>query len=167
VDLGFYPLLGIYLYPYLKDPELKIERVFFLYFALFVVGNLLVHLEAFGVLHGFSARGIALGLNTIVLMIIFMGGRVIPFFTESSISKHQPKVFPALEILSHLSAWGFLIASFLSRVSIMCAVTSFAATGIHLIRLWGWQVPRVRKIPLIWVLHVSYLWLVFGFFLSG
>lgn len=39
VDLGFFPLLGIYLIPYFRDPELKVERIFYGYFSLFFIGN--------------------------------------------------------------------------------------------------------------------------------
>ena len=91
VDLGFYPLLAIYMFPYLKDPEMKVERVFFAYFAIFFAGNLLVHLDAHGILPGHSRKGILLGLYTMVIVVIFMGGRVIPFFTESTPRKPNRK----------------------------------------------------------------------------
>jgi uncharacterized protein involved in response to NO len=167
MDLGFYPLLGCYMFPYLQDQEMKTERVFFLYFVLFFTGNLLVHLESFGLIHGFAYRGIIFGLNTIILMIIFMGGRVIPFFTESSLARRQPRTFKSVEYLSHITAWAFLISSFFIRESVLCAIIAFSAACVHLIRLWGWQVPRIRRVPLIWILHIAYLWITFGFFLSG
>lgn len=167
LGLGFYPLLASYLFPYLRDPDLKVERVFILFFALFFTGDLLVHLESFGVVHGLALKGLLLGLNTVTLVIVFMGGRVIPFFTESSIAKSQPVIRQWVEVSSHVSAWLFLLTQFFAPDTLLAAVIAFFAAGIHLTRLVGWQVPRIRRVPLLWVLHLAYLWLVIGFFLSG
>lgn len=167
VDLSFYPCLGYLLFPYLKDPELKIERVFFLYFVLFFSGNLLIHLDALGWVPGVARPGLLLGLYTVVAVIVFMGGRVIPFFTESSIAKVQPRTYPSLEVASHLSMWSFLATQILASESSVAAGVAFLAAGIHFWRLIGWQVKRVRRVPLVWVLHVAYGWLGVGFLLSG
>ncbi len=167
LDLLFFPLLAAYLIPYLLDPELKVERVFIAYFSLFFVGDLLVHLDSLGYLRGYAATGIRLGVHTVVLVIVFMGGRVIPFFTESSIAKSQPKAFPKVEALSHLSAWLFLLSQFLFPLSRISAGIALFTAVIHLIRIRGWYVRRLRRAPLIWILHVAYFWLIVGFFLSG
>ncbi len=167
VDLSFLPFTGIFLWPYLKDIELKTERIFFLYFALLMTGNVLIHTEALQLTQNTSTQGLLLGLHTIVLVIIFMGGRVIPFFTESNTSKSQPKTYPVIEVFSHLSCWTFLLSQLFIRESVLSAILAWLAGIINFIRLWGWQVPRVRKVPIIWVLHLSYLWLVIGFVLTG
>lgn len=166
-DLGFYPLLAVFLAPYLKGPDMKIERVFFLYFLLFFSGNLLVHLEVLGVVSGYSRKGVLLGLYTVVLVIIFMGGRVIPFFTESSIAKAQPRVWKSVEILSHVTAWGFLITQIFWEGSPWAVTTAFCAASVHLVRVYGWYVRRVRRVALLWILHLGYFWIVTGFVLSG
>lgn len=167
IDLVFFPLLASYLAPYLRDRELKTERIFLAYFFLFFMGNLLVHLDSLGIYQGYAVPGIRLGLHAVILVIIFMGGRVIPFFTESSIAKSQPKIFPKIEILSHVSAWAFLISQFIDSSSKVTAGIAFFAALIHTIRLQGWYVRRLRKVPIIWVLHLAYFWIVIGLFLSG
>lgn len=167
IDLAFYPLLASYLIPYLRDPELKIERIFLAYFALFFAGNLLIHLESLGMIVGYSRKAVLLGLNTMIVVIIFMGGRVIPFFTESSIARAQPRTFPVVEILSHISAWLFLFTQFFMENSLACALAAFFAAAVNLVRLGGWYVRRIRRIPLIWVLHLGYFSIVLGFALSG
>jgi len=167
IDLSFFPVLSFLMVPYLKDPDLRTERVFFLFFALFFTGNLLVHLQALGILQGYARSGVYLGLNTVVLVIIFMGGRVIPFFTESSVSRKQPKTWQGVELTSHVSAGLFLVADLFLPSSLPLAIIAFVAAGVHLVRLSGWYAPRIRRAPLIWVLHVGYLWLVIGFALSG
>lgn len=167
VDLIFLPLVGIALWPYLKDPELKVERVLFVFFAFMLAGNAMVHAEALGLASGTALRGIRLGLHTVVLVIVFIGGRVIPFFTESSISPAQPRTRSWVEWSSHGTAWAFVLTQFVAPAEPLSAVVAFAAGLANLARLAGWHVRRVRRVPLLWVLHAAYLWLVVGFVLSG
>lgn len=168
VDLAFYPYASILLVPYLsKDPELKAERFFFVFFSLLFVGNLLTHLQALGWLAGHGMFGIMLGLNTIILIIVFMGGRVIPFFTESSIARAQPKVRDWVEKATYLSTILFLLFDLFAPSFFIYPYLAFLAATTNGIRLSGWYVRRIRRIPLIWSLHLAYLWLVLGFLFSG
>ena len=167
IDLSFYPCLAIALAPDLKPADMKAERVFFLYFALYFAGNLLMHLEALGVTHGYALRGALLGLNTTLLMIIFMGGRVIPFFAESELARAQPRTHSTVEIFSHVSAWAFLVSQLFIPGSIVSAVIAFVASALHFLRLSGWYVRRVRRIALLWVLFSAYFWIATGFSLFG
>ncbi len=167
VDLAFFPVAAYLMVPYLKDPELKAEKLFFVFYGLLFAGNLLVHLETTGLMPGYGRRGIFLGLDVIIIVIVFMGGRVIPFFTESSVARAQPKTRNWVEIGSHASAALFLVTDLFLPSSWPAAAVAISAGAIHFLRLWGWQVRRIRRIPLIWVLHLAYLWLVIGFVLSG
>ncbi len=166
-DLAFYPLLAYFMIPYLRDPELKVERVFFLFFALFFGANLLMHLQWLGVWEGYARSGIWLALDTVIVILVFMGGRVIPFFTESTIAKRQPRTWEGVELLSHSSVAAFLVLDAFWPGSRVFSIVALATAGVHIVRLMGWYVRRIRRIPLIWVLHVGYFWLVAGFALSG
>lgn len=167
VDLAFFPLLSLALWPYLRDPELKPERLLFVLFAALLVGNAMVHAEALGLTSGTALRGVRLGVHTLVVMIVFIGGRVIPFFTESSIARAQPRTWRWVEWASHGTAWAFVVAQVVAPTSPVSAAIALAAALANLVRLAGWYVRRVRRAPLLWVLHAAYLWLVVGFALSG
>lgn len=167
VDLSFYPFLSLLLVPYLFTSDIKSERIFFVFFALLFIGNALVHLEELGWFTGYARKGLFLGLNTILLIIIFIGGRVIPFFTESSIANAQPRTRKWIEIGSSVSAAAYLVTDFFIAGTLVHSLLAFLTAGVHFFRLAGWQVPRVRRVPLIWVLHLGYLWLVIGFVLAG
>lgn len=167
VDLSFFPLLSYFMIPYLKGPDMKVERVFFLFFGLLFVGNLLVHLEGLEIFMGYGRKGVFLALNTVIAVIVFMGGRVIPFFTESELSRKQPRTWKGVEVASHASVAFFLVLDFFAPTSTLFATVAFITAAIQGIRLCGWQVKRVRRVPLLWVLHSAYLWLALGFLLSG
>lgn len=167
LDLAFFPVLATLLIPYLKDPELKVERVFLVFFLLFFLGNLLVHLQIFELFAGQSRRGVLLGLDTVILIITFIGGRVIPFFSESSVTKAQPKTWKSVEILCHISTGCFLVTRFFLDSSAAHTWVCFIAAAIHMVRLSGWQVRRIRRVPILWILHLAYLWVVAGFVFTG
>lgn len=168
LGLSFYPAVSCFLLPYyIKDRELVFERVFFLFFLLLMLGDAAVYLDALGVLPGWGRTGLLLGMNTILVMIVFMGGRVIPFFTEGTLTRRQPRTFKSIEILSALTAWAFLLTNTWVFSVWVAGGIAWVAGIVHAIRWGGWQVRRVRRVPLIWVLHLSYLWIVVGYFLSG
>lgn len=168
VDLAFLPLVWVALWPCLRDPELRLELfAFTAFFGVLLGANAMVHAEALELTAGTAVRGLYLGVHAIVLVIVFIGGRVIPFFTESSIARNQPRTWPWCERASHGTAWAFVVAQLVAPQHPVTAAFAFAAAGVHLVRLSGWQVRRVRRVPLLWVLHLAYLWLVVGFALSG
>ncbi len=166
-DLSFFPLVSVFLWRHLKIPELRTERVFFVFFLLLFAGNSLVHLDSLGWFTGYARHGLFLGLDTILLIIIFMGGRVIPFFTESSIARKQPRTYRGIEVATLSLSALFLALDVSLPGSHLHGIVALLAGGANLARLLAWQVRRVRRVPLIWVLHAAYLWLVIGFFLSG
>lgn len=167
VDLLFYPMLALALLPYLRPADRKVERVFLAYFGLYFSGNLMTHLDALGILRGYGMRGVLLGLNATIVMIVLMGGRVIPFFTESDLSRRQPRTYLPVEWMAHATAWGVLLSQLLMPDTPWAAALAFAALATHLFRLLGWHVRRVRRIPLLWILHLAYLWIAVGYGLLG
>jgi len=168
-DLAFYPALGLLMFPYLSDPELRMERVFYVFFGLFFISDLAVWLDAAGIsaFAGASAQAIRFALNLVVVMIVFMGGRVIPFFTESELSRKQPRVRDRIETAAMASSVLYVLSALALPEGRPAALVAFVAAGLHAVRLAGWQVPRVRRIPLLWVLHGAYFWIVAGYALSG
>jgi uncharacterized protein involved in response to NO len=161
----FYPALIIALLPYyLKDRELKFERIFFIFITLLMIGDTLVLLDSFGFIRSMARTGYLLGMNTIIMMMVFMGGRVIPFFTEGTLIKNQPQTKKFIEIGSVISAAVFLFFHTILFESKAVGVIAFIAAIFNFVRLRGWFVKRVKRISLLWVLHLAYLWIVIGYF---
>jgi uncharacterized protein involved in response to NO len=71
-------------------------------------GNLLVHLELLGLVPGVARHGIFLGLYLIILLIVIMGGRVSPFFTERALPGVVIKRRPIIEWLAPLTVIAFM-----------------------------------------------------------
>jgi uncharacterized protein involved in response to NO len=58
---------------------------------LLLVGNLLVHLDALGIAST-AELGNRLGVATLLMLISFVGGRIIPSFTRNWLAKRQPEI---------------------------------------------------------------------------
>jgi uncharacterized protein involved in response to NO len=133
----------------------------------FVGANLLVHLGALGLVENVVRRGILLGLNLLILLIVIMGGRVIPFFTERALQGVSSKRHRAIEQLALISVLTFIVAELIlpdARATGIFAALAAIANGI---RLLGWYTRRFWSVPLLWVLHLGYGWIVVGFILKA
>ncbi len=167
VDLSFLPALAIGIgVPLVRCGEWP-NLLFLPFLALLWAANLLVHLEILGLVPNLAHQAVLLGLDLIVLLIVIMGGRVIPFFTERALEEVRIKRWTAIEWLAIISVTAFTIGEFFfidPRVAGVLAGVAAIANGI---RLGGWYTHRFWLIPLLWVLHLGYGWIVAGFLLKA
>ena len=167
VDLAFLPALTASIgVPLVRHGEkrnlLFLPLILGLFFA-----NLLVHLELLGVVPGVAHHGIFLGLYLIILLIVIMGGRVVPFFTERALPGVVIKRRPLLEWLAPLTVIAYLLAELLFPNSEVAGALAGLAAIINGIRVVSWYSHRYWQAPLLWVLHLGYGWIVVGFLLKA
>jgi uncharacterized protein involved in response to NO len=164
VDLSFLPILALSVgIPLVKARQPK-NLVFLIILGLLTLANLLIHLDALGVTQGMSHSGTYFGVMVIILLIVIMGGRVIPFFTERAVQGFKARSWPFIEWGGLVSVLAFALSTaFNSQLLILYSgVSAFLFQGI---RLAGWMTPAAWKNPILWVLHIGYAWLVLGFLL--
>ena len=167
VDLAFLPALTASIaVPLIRHAEKRNLLFLPLMLALFA-GNLLVHLELLGGVPGVARYGIFLGLYLIILLIVIMGGRVIPFFTERALSGVVIKRRPLIEWLAPVTVIAFMFAELLFPNSQVAGVLAGLAAIINAIRVVSWYSHRCWQVPLLWVLHLGYGWIVVGFLLKA
>jgi uncharacterized protein involved in response to NO len=107
-DLAFLPTFAIGIaVPLLKNNE-KRNLIFLPLLAVLWSADLLVHADVLGLAPNLARKGLFLGLDVIILVIVIMGGRVIPFFTERALSVVL-KRWRIVEWLSPLSVVLFLL----------------------------------------------------------
>jgi len=165
-DLAFLPTLvtGIAV-PLLQNKE-KQNLIFLPLLAVLWSADLLVHADVLGLAPNLARKGVFLGLDVIILVIVIMGGRVIPFFTERALSVVL-KRWRIVEWLSPVSVILFLVAELFRPDSITSASLAALAACANGARLAGWYTPRYWRVPLLWVLHLGYGWIVVGFYLKA
>jgi uncharacterized protein involved in response to NO len=167
VDLSFLPALIVGISVPLVQRGERRNFIFLPLIAVFWLANLLIHLAILGIVPNLAHRAVLLGLDLVVLLIVVMGGRVIPFFTERALQGVSIKRWAAIEWLAPISVIVFTIAEFFfidARIVGVCAVIAAIANGI---RLGGWYTGRIWRVALLWVLHLGYGWIVAGFLLKA
>jgi len=167
VDLLFLPALVLSLAIPLVRGGQKRNLFFIPLLGAFALADLLVHLELFGFAYGSARAGNFLALDLIILLIVIMGGRVIPFFTERALSGVSPKRWRWIEWSSIASVIAFMLAELFLPGSIPAGVMAGLAAASNGLRLAGWYTKRFWAVPLLWVLHLAYAWVVVGFCLKA
>lgn len=110
-------------------------------------------------------------LDLVLILVTIIGGRIVPAFTRNALSQAgatlglQPK--PALERLVIALMLAVVLGDLVMPGSKPAALLAAIAAGLHLWRLAGWYGWRMRSQPIVWVLHLAYLWLPVGFALKA
>lgn len=169
VDLLFLPaLLVAVLRPVLRVQQTRNYPFPFMLLGL-TAANALFHAGALGFDPAYTMLGLDLALYLIVLMMVVMGGRVIPYFTERRLNSTAKKWVP-IEWLASATTLAVLAAVLAAPAlfsGMLLAVLAAAAAIVHAIRLAGWHDKRLWSVPLLWVLHLGYGWIVIGFLLDA
>jgi uncharacterized protein involved in response to NO len=164
LDLAFLPVLAGVLAVSLIQAGGGRNLIFLLILGLLAVANLLVHLEVLGARADSARDGTVLGLGLVILAIAMIGGRVFPMFT-ARVPGVSPRSWPGVEAAALGALVLFLLAVLARPGSAAAGAAALVAGVCHAVRLWGWYDRRIWRVPLVWVLHLGYAWVVAGFFL--
>ncbi len=138
--------------------------------AVFVVADLLMHLESLGfaVLGGLGWR---LGLAAAIMLISVIGGRIIPNFTRNWLLKRHntrlPTSFDATDIAAvSVLHVGLILWALLPDLRLTGVILVIAAV-FNGWRLARWAGFATLSEPLLFILHIGYGWVVVGVALLG
>lgn len=167
IDLAFLPLVAFLIaVPIIKAKQWS-NIIFVPLLLAMAAANLTVHLSALGVIDVSVVTGSRAMLYLVVFLIVVMGGRVIPFFTERGVSGVTTKKWTAVEWLSPISVLLVVVADVIYADIILTAYVALVAALVHLVRLAGWYSNKIWQVPIVWILHAAYAWLIVGFVLKS
>ncbi|MFQ2676921.1 NnrS family protein [Aeromonas caviae] len=108
-------------------------------------------------------------LATVLLfttLIAVMGGRVIPFFTARATGTEKALPLPWLERIALASLWLILLLWLVLPTQWVLGIQMFplyiVAAGAHLYRQLRWRPGITVAQPLLWSLHLAYLFIPLG-----
>jgi uncharacterized protein involved in response to NO len=104
--------------------------------------------------------GLQLGLDVILFIMAVMGGRVIPMFTNNGVLGAGAARHALVEKLALASLLLLFTADLLQLQSGIVATVALAAAVAHGARLALWRSWRTLAVPLVWILHAAYAWIV-------
>lgn len=134
----------------------------------FFIGLLMVMSVLVAALHlGLQGRfelppilGLQLGLDVMLFIMAVMGGRVIPMFTNNGVPGAGAARHALVEKLALASLLLLFVVDLLQLQSGIVATVALAAAIANGVRLMLWRSWRTFTVPLVWILHAAYAWIV-------
>jgi uncharacterized protein involved in response to NO len=113
-----------------------------------------------------AGKALYVGIDVVLLLITVIGGRIVPAFTANALRARGVTVEP------HNNRWLDVVAitAMVAVVGIdafvpaqgAAAIAAGVAAAAHALRLSAWHGRRSLRDPIVWVLHLAYLWLPLG-----
>lgn len=160
VDIAFLPVLAAFIgVPILRAGSRK-NFVFLGLLGAMALCNVAMHF--------YGARaGLYAAFMIVMILISLIGGRVIPFFTISAMRMRGVKLaqtdHPKLDVLALLGLLGVAGVLMLTPAQpFWLAGAGAFAVVVHLLRLRHWHLRHAFRVPMLWILHLGYIWLVAG-----
>lgn len=172
VDLLFMPVLAVYVFRVLQRAGNRRNFLIAGVLATLTVANALMHLGIMKLQMAWFGLGEYLALDLIAVLIVIIAGRITPAFTANWLRMHggNPAVIrrPAwLEWTALAATVAMIPADLIGPGSEWAGAVALLAALANAVRLAAWGGHRTLREPLLWILHLGYLWLVLALALKG
>jgi uncharacterized protein involved in response to NO len=136
--------------------------------SLLLLSNLAFYLGAAGLMESGVHLGIYGGLYIVLGLVLFMGRRVIPFFTQRGVGYEvELKNARWNDIATYIFYPLFLVCELAFPQSIAGALLAAALLVSNSIRVNGWHTLGIWQKPLLWGLFASFIMINLGFLLRA
>jgi uncharacterized protein involved in response to NO len=136
---------------------------------LLLVGNGVFHLEAH--VEGAADYGVRIGIAATVLLVMLVGGRIVPSFTRNWLVRENPGRLPSpIDRFDKISMilGGIALAAWIAAPDRELVGAALVASGIlQAFRLARWAGDRTWRDRLVLILHVAYAFVPLGYVLLG
>lgn len=160
IDLSGLTLVALYLLREIVISKNWRNLVILALISCLITANGLFHWEAAHGEYAAGGVGFRLGLAAAIMLIVIIGGRVVPAFTRNWLVREdlaaRPASLPLLDKVAVvlmalvLLAWGFRPEWVGSGVLLL------AGAVVLMVQLISWRGYAARSEPLVWILHVGF-----------
>lgn len=167
IDMAHLPLLaGFIAVALMKRPAAR-NLIFLGLFVLLILANGMIHAQWTGLTEDTAPRGLALAVMTFVLLIVIIGGRIVPAFTRNALTRRdasQPMPASSIPVdaLSIASVAVLAVAVSAGAGDQTTGWVAVVATIANVVRFSRWRGVATLREPILWSLHLGY-----GFVLAG
>jgi uncharacterized protein involved in response to NO len=162
IDVAFFPALVLAIAPALVASGSRRNMGFPVVLLVFTLANLAIHAAAMGYLPLGAEIGIKVAVNLATLLMVVIGGRVIPGFTANALGTPSRRA-DWTDKAALYAAIAVLVLEFLPQARPAQGAAAVAAAALVALRMRGWQSLRTLRRPILWVLHVGYAWIAVGY----
>ncbi|MEN8196916.1 MAG: NnrS family protein [Pseudomonadota bacterium] len=164
IDLAFLPTVAMAVAPSLIRAGNVRNFPLLAFLVLLFAANLLFHAPDLAAWLGI--RGPTLAVDTIMLMVVLVGGRIVPAFTGNALRTRHPGArvapFGWVDRAAIAAAAAVLVVDLVTPGGRLAGVVALVACALHAWRLSRWRGWLTLDMPLAWVLHVAYAWIPMG-----
>ncbi len=164
IDLAFLPAVAMAIVPSLIRAGNVRNFPLVGFLVLLFAANLLFHAPDLAARLGIP--GLTLAVDTILLMITLVGGRIVPAFTGNALRDRHPDArvpaFGWVDRAALAAAATVLVVDLMTPGGRLAGAVALAACVLHGWRLSRWRGWLTRGMPIAWVLHVAYAWIPVG-----
>jgi len=172
IDMLFLPVTAIYMTRVLLQHGNKRNLPIAAILLLLSLANLMMHI---GFITGDShwlQRGELMALGLITLMMIVIGGRIIPLFTANWLRNQTNHVdtvksFVVLDRAAIIATILLIPLDFFINIPWLTGALALIAGILNALRLMGWSGWRTVREPLLWILHLGYGWIIVALLLKS
>lgn len=118
-----------------------------------------IHLAALGAVELPQWAGMQLGLDVILFIMVVMAGRVVPMFTNNSVRGARARRSSYVERIALGGVLALLVADLFGLDGKPLAVLALLVALAHIVRISLWNPLATLRLPLLWVLYLSYAWI--------
>lgn len=160
---------------FLSIPLIRAKQTRNLFFLpiliLFAVCNGMMHLGLLNQDHNLVLQGTRTSLFLVALLMVVIGGRVIPMFTANGTKTMRVANISLLDKAALSLVWLVMLlhltgASFVIPPAALGSLLMMAGI-LHFVRCLRWRFWITTKVALLWPLHLAYMCLCLAFFLLG
>lgn len=122
--------------------------------------ELATHLASRGFVPFSGWLGVQAALDIVLIVMTLLGGRVIPMFTRNSVRDANVRSNALLERVVPLSVAAVLFADLIPLPALLVTLVLAVAAIAQAARLAMWSSWRTLHVPMVWILHAGYFWIV-------
>ncbi|MBL8786546.1 MAG: NnrS family protein [Deltaproteobacteria bacterium] len=161
VDVAFLPTLSVALARPLLRAKNRRNYAFPMLLLVLAGLNLVFHLGDYAL----RRQAITASIDLVAVILVLMGGRVIPFFTKNALPGAKVRMPASLAWTATILTATTLLAPLLPNP--LGPVIFIGAGVANLVRLAAWSPWSTLGTPLLWVLHLGYAWIGVAQLLRG
>jgi uncharacterized protein involved in response to NO len=136
---------------------------------LLLAGNIAFHIEAH--VRGTAEYGARAGIGAVVLLIVVIGGRIVPSFTRNWLTRENPGRLPVpfarFDVVTMAVTAAALVLWIVQPTGQLVAAALVITGLLNTVRLARWAGDRTYHDRLVLILHVGYAFVPLGFLLAS
>lgn len=170
LDLSFMPMLAGFVLPPLLRGGNRNTPLLGVLMALWIA-DVAFH---WGLARGDPAlarRALLVGVDIVLLLVTVIGGRIVPAFTSSALKQRGDstpvRAWRGTTALAIAAMIAITLVDLFSPDGTAAGWVALAAAVIQAIRFSQWRTLHALRMPIVWALHLAYLWLPVGLALKA